>query len=213
MKLEEKKEYILNIIKILDKKYKDVDIALEFSNPFELLAAVILSAQCTDERVNKVTESLFKRYKTLKDYAQADRAELENIIRSAGFFRNKAKNIINSAKIVLEKYGGEVPSTMEKLLELPGVARKTANVVLGSAFGKSEGIAVDTHVIRISNLLKLTKSEDPVKIEKDLMEIVPQKNWKKISFLIQTLGRRVCKARRPDHAQCPLNKICPSSSM
>jgi endonuclease-3 len=213
VKLEEKKEYILNIIKILDKKYKDVDIALEFSNPFELLAAVILSAQCTDERVNKVTESLFKRYKTLKDYAQADRAELENIIRSAGFFRNKAKNIINSAKIVLEKYGGEVPSTMEKLLELPGVARKTANVVLGSAFGKSEGIAVDTHVIRISNLLKLTKSEDPVKIEKDLMEIVPQKNWKKISFLIQTLGRRVCKARRPDHAQCPLNKICPSSSM
>ncbi|MDR2426188.1 MAG: endonuclease III [Endomicrobium sp.] len=213
MKSEDKKKNVLKIIKILDKQYKNVDIALGFSNPFELLVAVILSAQCTDERVNKVTEVLFRKYKTLKDYAQADSTELENIIRSAGFFRNKAKNIINSAKMVLEKYGGKVPQTMKELLELPGVARKTANVVLGSAFGKAEGIAVDTHVIRISNLLKLTKYDDPVKIEKDLMEIVPHKNWRKISFLIQTLGRRVCKARHPDHAQCFLNKICPSANV
>ncbi|MDR3253565.1 MAG: endonuclease III [Endomicrobium sp.] len=209
--VKNKKDYTLKIINILDKNYEFVKCALNFSNPFELLVATILSAQCTDERVNKITEELFKKYENVKDYADADIAELENYIKSAGFFRNKAKNIINSAKLIMERYNGSVPQTMEELLKLPGVARKTANVVLGSAFGKAEGIAVDTHVIRISNLLKLTKYDDPVKIEKDLMEIVPGKYWIKFSFMIQTLGRRICKARNPNHVVCPLNNICPSS--
>lgn len=208
---KDKKKYAAEIIKILDKEYKGIGIALNFSNPFELLAATILSAQCTDERVNKVTGDLFKKYRRIEDYAEADISELEQDIYSTGFFRNKAKNIKNSAKIILSKYNGKVPQTMAELLELPGVARKTANIVMGSAFGKYEGIAVDTHVIRIANLLKLTKSEDAVKIEKDLMEAVPKKHWDKFSFIIQTLGRRVCKARRPEHSVCPLNKICPSS--
>ncbi|MCL2144374.1 MAG: endonuclease III [Endomicrobia bacterium] len=211
MKLEYKKKYVLNIIKILEKEYGDVEIALEFNKPYELLFATILSAQCTDERVNKVTSVLFKKYKTLKDYSDAEISEFENDIHSTGFFRNKAKNIIGSAKMILEKHGGKVPQTMEELLELPGVARKTANIVLGGVFGKYEGMAVDTHVIRISNLLKITNHEDPVKIERDLMEIVPKKNRKNFSLLIQTLGRRVCKARRPEHSACPLNKICLSA--
>ncbi|MDR3274396.1 MAG: endonuclease III [Endomicrobium sp.] len=209
--VKNKKSYTLKIINILDKNYEFVKCALNFSNPFELLAATILSAQCTDERVNKITEELFKKYKNVKDYADADIAELENYIKSAGFFSNKAKNIINSAKLIMEQYNGSVPQTMGKLLKLPGVARKTANVVLGGAFGNAEGIAVDTHVIRISNLLKLTEYDDPVKIEKDLMGIVPGKSWIKFPFLIQTLGRRICKARNPNHTVCPLNSICPSS--
>jgi endonuclease-3 len=213
MKAEEKKKYVLNIIKILEREYGSVQVALEFEKPYELLFATILSAQCTDERVNKVTSALFKKYKKLADYAGADASEFENDIRSTGFFRNKAKNIINSAKMILDKYGGKVPQTMEELLNLPGVARKTANIVLGSAFGKFEGLAVDTHVIRISNLLKITKHEDPVKIERDLMALVPEKNWKNFSLLIQTLGRRVCKARRPNHAGCPLNKTCLSAGV
>lgn len=207
-----KKEYVLQIIRILDKEYEGVDIALQFSTPFELLTATILSAQCTDIRVNIVTKTLFKKYKTIKDYANANQSEFENDIRSTGFFRNKAKNIINCAKIILNKYNGKVPQTMEELTKLPGIGRKTANIVLSSGFGKYEGIAVDTHVIRITNLLKLTKHKDPEKIEKDLMEIVPKKRWKEFSFLIQTLGRRVCKARNPKHSACPLNKICPSAS-
>jgi endonuclease-3 len=206
-----KKEYAVRIIKILEKNYGYIKCALNFSSPFELLTATILSAQCTDERVNKVTEDLFKRYKNVEDYANANILELENYIKSAGFFRNKAKNIIKSAQMVINKYNGGVPQTMKELLELSGVARKTANVVLGSAFGKSEGIAVDTHVIRITNLLKLTKYDDPVKIEKDLMKIIPKKYWMSFSFLIQTLGRRICKARNPEHVVCPLNEICPSS--
>lgn len=210
---KDKKEYVMRIIKILDKEYKGIDIALNFKTPYELLFATILSAQCTDERVNIVTSKLFKKYRKLEDYANADISEFENDIRSAGFYRNKAKNIINSAKMILEKFNGEVPQTMEELVQLPGAARKTSNIVLGSAFGKSEGIAVDTHVIRICNLLGLTKNQDPVKIEKDLMEIVPKKYWIKFPFLIQTLGRRVCIARRPQHAACPLNKICPSANI
>ena len=208
---KDKKKYTAEIIKILEKEYGDVQVALEFRKPYELLFATILSAQCTDERVNKVTSVLFKKYKTLKDYANADISEFENDIRSTGFFRNKAKNIINSAKMILDKYQGKVPQTMEELVELPGVARPTANIVLSAAYGKYEGIAVDTHVIRISNLLNLTKHKDAVKIEKDLMKIVPRKNWKNFSLLIQTLGRRVCKARRPGHDFCPLKEICPSA--
>jgi endonuclease-3 len=205
-----KKEYAIRIIKILEKDYKCVKCALNFSSPFELLMATILSAQCTDERVNKITENLFKRYKNVEDYANADILELESYIKSAGFFRNKAKNIIKSAKMIINEYNGDVPQTMKELLELSGVARKTANVVLGSAFGKSEGIAVDTHVIRIVNLLKLTEYDDPVRIEKDLMKTVPKKHWLNFSLMIQTLGRRICKSRNPDHIFCSLNKICPS---
>ncbi|MDR0398724.1 endonuclease III [Candidatus Endomicrobiellum devescovinae] len=207
---KDKKKYVLKIIKNLKETFGYIKCPLKFSNPFEILVAVILSAQCTDERVNKITESLFKKYKRLQDYANADISEFENRIKSAGFFRNKAKNIIKSAQMVLRLYDGQVPQTMEELLKLPGVARKTANVVLGHAFCKAEGIAVDTHVIRIANLLKLTKYENPVKIEKDLMAIVPKQYWINFSLLIQTLGRKVCKARNPNHAACPLNKICPS---
>jgi endonuclease-3 len=206
-----KKEYSARIIKILEKDYGHVNCTLDFSSPFELLTATILSAQCTDERVNKVTEDLFKRYKNIEDYANADILELENYIKSVGFFRNKAKNIIKSAQMVVNRYNGGVPQTMEELLELSGVGRKTANIVLGSAFGKTEGIAVDTHVIRIANLLKLAECDDPVKIEKDLMRTIPPKYWPSFSFLIQTLGRRICKAKNPEHVVCPLNEICPSS--
>jgi endonuclease-3 len=207
---KDKKKYVLKIIKNLKETFGYIKCPLKFSNPFEILVAVILSAQCTDERVNKITESLFKKYKRLQDYANADISEFENCIKTAGFFRNKAKNIIKSAQMVLRLYDGQVPQTMEELLKLPGVARKTANVVLGHAFCKAEGIAVDTHAIRIANLLKLTKYENPVKIEKDLMAIVPKQYWINFSLLIQTLGRKVCKARNPNHAACPLNKICPS---
>ncbi|MCA6073188.1 MAG: endonuclease III [Endomicrobium sp.] len=205
-----KKKYAFKITKILEKDFGDVKCALNFSTPFELLVAVILSAQCTDERVNKVTENVFKRYKNINDYAKVDVLEFENYIRSTGFFRNKAKNIIRSAQLITDNYDGIVPQTMEELLVLPGVARKTANVVLGSAFGRVEGIAVDTHVIRIANLLRLTKYNDPVKIEKDLMKAVPKEYWVKFSFYIQTLGRRICRARSPDHSTCPLNKVCPA---
>jgi endonuclease-3 len=206
-----KKEYAVRIIKILEKNYGHVKCALDFSSPFELLTATILSAQCADERVNKVTEDLFKRYKSIEGYANADILELENYIKSVGFFRNKAKNIIKSAQMVVNRYNGDMPQTMEELLELSGVGRKTANIVLGSAFGKTEGIAVDTHVIRIANLLKLTEYADPVKIEKDLMKIIPPKYWMNFSFMIQSLGRRICKARNPNHVICPLNELCPSS--
>jgi len=204
---KDKKKYVARIIKILSDEYPKAKCALNFASPHELLFAVILSAQCTDERVNKITAVLFKKYKTLESYANADLAELENIVRPAGFYRNKAKNIKASAKKLLDNYGGAVPQTMEELLTLPGVARKTANVVLGNAFGKNCGIAVDTHVIRISNLLKLTKNQDPVKIEKDLMEIVPQPRWTEFSHLIQTLGRRVCKARNPNCKECRVTAV------
>jgi len=203
-----KQEKVNKIIKILDKEYGDVDIALNFSNVFELMVATILSAQCTDKRVNIVTSTLFKKYKTVKDYANADLKEFENDIKSTGFYRNKAKNIIETANIVLNKFDGIVPKTMEELTTLKGVARKTANIVLGSGYGINVGIAVDTHVIRLTNLIGLSKNSDPKKIEKDLMKIVPKKYWKNISFMIQTLGRRVCIARRPKCDICPVNKLC-----
>jgi endonuclease-3 len=203
-----KQEKVNKIIKILDKEYGDVDIALEFSNVFELMVATILSAQCTDKRVNIVTSTLFKKYKTIKDYASADLKEFENDIKSTGFYRNKAKNIIETANIVLNKFDGVVPKTMEELTTLKGVARKTANIVLGSGYGINVGIAVDTHVIRLTNLIGLSKNSDPKKIEQDLMKIIPKKYWKNISFMIQTLGRRVCIARRPKCDICPINKLC-----
>jgi endonuclease-3 len=203
-----KQNKVDEIIKILDKEYGDVDIALNFSNVFELMVATILSAQCTDKRVNIVTSTLFKKYKTIKDYAKADIKEFENDIKSTGFYRNKAKNIIETANIVLNKFNGVVPKTMEELITLKGVARKTANIVLGSGYGINVGIAVDTHVIRLTNLIGLSKNSDPKKIEKDLMKIIPQKNWRNISFEIQTLGRRVCIARRPKCDVCPINHLC-----
>ena len=203
-----KQEKVNKIIKILDKEYGDVDIALNFSNVFELMVATILSAQCTDKRVNIVTSTLFKKYKTIKDYADADLKEFENDIKSTGFYRNKAKNIIETANIVLNKFDGVVPKTMEELTTLKGVARKTANIVLGSGYVINVGIAVDTHVIRLTNLIGLSKNSDPKKIEKDLMKIIPKKYWKNISFMIQTLGRRVCIARRPKCDICPINKLC-----
>ena len=203
-----KQEKVNKIIKILDKEYGDVDIALNFSNVFELMVATILSAQCTDKRVNIVTSALFKKYKTVKDYADAELKEFENDIKSTGFYRNKAKNIIETANIVLSKFNGVVPKTMEELTTLKGVARKTANIVLGSGYGINVGIAVDTHVIRLTNLIGLSKNSDPKKIEQDLMKIIPKKYWKNISFMIQTLGRRVCIARRPKCDICPINKLC-----
>ena len=203
-----KRSKVDEIIKILDKEYGDVDIALNFSNVFELMVATILSAQCTDKRVNIVTSMLFKKYKTIKDYAKADLKEFENDIKSTGFYRNKAKNIIETANIVLNKFNGVVPKTMEELITLKGVARKTANIVLGSGYGINVGIAVDTHVIRLTNLIGLSKNSDPKKIEQDLMKIIPKKNWKNISFEIQTLGRRVCIARRPKCDICPIKHLC-----
>ncbi|MBR4631740.1 MAG: endonuclease III [Elusimicrobia bacterium] len=203
-----KQEQVNKIVKILNKEYGDVGIALNFSNVFELMVATILSAQCTDKRVNIVTSSLFKKYKTIQDYAKADLKEFEQDIKSTGFYRNKAKNIIETANIVLNKFNGVVPKTMEELITLKGVARKTANIVLGSGYGITAGIAVDTHVIRLTNLIGLSKNSDPKKIEQDLMKIIPKKNWENISFVIQTLGRRVCIARRPKCYICPINKLC-----
>jgi endonuclease-3 len=203
-----KKEDIDKVIKILEKEYGNVGIALNFSNVFELLVATILSAQCTDKRVNIVTSTLFKKYKTIKDYATANIEEFEQDIKSTGFYRNKAKNIITTANIILDKFNGTVPKTMDELLTLRGVARKTANIVLGSGYGIYVGIAVDTHVIRLSNLIGLTQNSDPKKIEKDLMNIVPEKFRYNISFVIQTLGRRICIARRPKCAICPIKHLC-----
>lgn len=201
---------ITQIISLLKKEYPKVKIALDYRTSFELLLATILSAQCTDVRVNKVTPPLFKKYKTAKDYARANLSELEADIRSTGFYRNKAKNIIGAAKVVLENFKGVVPDTMEALLTLPGVARKTANVVLYSAFGKNYGIAVDTHVKRLAPRLGLSNNNTPEKIEEDLMKIVPQKNWGEFSLLLIQHGREVCTARKPLCPRCILNKICPS---
>lgn len=175
----------------------------------ELLVATILSAQCTDKRVNIVTRGLFKKYGSVSDYAKAEIKILEQDIRSTGFYRNKARNIVNAARMILDKYSGKVPRTMEEILELPGVARKTANIVLGNAYGVVVGIAVDTHVRRVSQRLGLTENEDPVKIEQDLMKLVPKKDWFAYSYLLQSLGRDACVARGPECPRCALNGLCP----
>jgi len=201
------------VIARLKREYPDAKTALNWSNPLELLVAVILSAQCTDERVNRVTERLFRKYRTAEDYAGAPLEELEQDIRPTGFYRNKARAIQGMARALLERHGGEVPKTMEELVALPGVGRKTANVVLGNAFGVNEGVVVDTHVRRVSRRLGLTSSDDPEKIERDLLPQVPEEERTLFAHLLIFHGRRVCKARRPDCPGCVLNDICPSSGL
>lgn len=205
------KERIGDIIKILRRSYPESRTALGFESPLEILVATILAAQCTDERVNKVTATLFKKYRKAADYAKADQAVFESEIRSTGFFRNKARSIINASKKIVEDFGGEVPDNMEDLLTLPGVARKTANIVLSSAFKKAEGIAVDTHVRRLSARLGLSKEEDPDKIEKDLMAIVPKDDWLDFNYLLVSHGRKTCMARKPLCPGCELKYLCPSA--
>lgn len=195
----------------LEKAYNVKTTALHYKNPFELLVATILSAQCTDKRVNIVTQSLFQKFTSIKDFATVSQAELQKDIFSTGFYRNKAKNIIAAAKMVLEKFNGTVPQTMAQLIELPGVARKTANIVLSCGFGINDGMAVDTHVKRLSFRIGLTENRDPQKIEKDLLKLVPQKKWDKFSLLLIEHGRSVCTARKPNCAGCFLNDVCVSA--
>ncbi len=198
----------IEIYKILQKEYSKAKIALEYKNAIQLLVATILSAQCTDARVNIVTKTLFKKYKTVQDFAQADLKIFEQEIRSTGFYHNKAKNIINAAKIILEKFNGKVPDTMEGLISLPGVARKTANIVLSNAFGKVEGIAVDTHVKRLSYRIGLSDNVEPEKIEQDLMKSLPKEIWFKISYLLIEHGRKICTAKKPLCDRCVIEKKC-----
>jgi endonuclease III len=195
----------------LAKDYPDAHCALEHSSAFELLVATILSAQCTDVRVNLVTRPLFKKYRSPKDFAEADLKALEQDIRSTGFFRNKARNIQGAARLLVEKHGGRVPETMDALLELPGVARKTANVVLGTWFRKAAGVVVDTHVLRISRRLGLTREEDPKKIEQDLQRLLPSKEWINFSHRVIWHGRKICVARKPKCAECSIASCCPSA--
>lgn len=209
--MQTKERFIREIISALGKDNPKAQTELVFKTPHQLLVATILSAQCTDARVNLVTKDLFKKYKTVNDFAEADLGELEQDIHSTGFFRNKAKNIIEASKIIAEKYKGKVPEEMDDLITLPGVARKTANVVLSDAFGKQSGIAVDTHVIRLANLLGITESKDPKTIEKELMSVTEQKDWGKLSNLLILHGRRICAARKPACEACRLNKLCPSA--
>jgi endonuclease-3 len=209
----QKLERTAQIIKLLKRAHPDAKCALNHSNPFELLIATILSAQCTDERVNIVTADLFRKYRKPEDYLKVRDTELQQDIRTTGFFRNKTKSIQGACKVLIDEFGGQVPQTMEELLRVPGAARKTSNVVLGVGFGIAEGVVVDTHVSRLSQRLKLTRQKDPVKIEKDLMTLVPRKDWIIFSHLLIFHGRRVCKARRPLCEECVVEKLCPSSML
>jgi endonuclease III len=205
---------VAEILKRLKKEYAGTpQTALHFSTPFELLVATILSAQTTDVHVNKVTETLFKKYHTISDFADTTPEKLATDVSSINFYRNKAKNINNAAKLVLKDFDGKVPQTMEELVTLPGVARKTANIVLSSAFGINQGIAVDTHVKRLAKRLGLTKHDDPVKVENDLLPVTPQKEWGNLSHLLIFHGRRICQAKKPNHSECVLYNICPSRNI
>jgi endonuclease-3 len=201
------------VVRRLRGEYPEAQCALTHEDPYQLIVATILSAQCTDEMVNRVTPALFRRYPTAEKLAKARIPDVEALIKSTGFFRNKAKNITGMAKTLVKDFGGKVPQTMEELLLLPGVARKTANVVLGVAFGKAEGVVVDTHVHRLSRRLGLTKEDDPKKIERDLMEALPKGDWIDIGHLLIWHGRRVCSARKPLCETCVLNDRCPSSTV
>ena len=200
-----------DIIRRLKRAYPDARCSLNHTNAFELLVATILSAQCTDERVNIVTADLFRKYRKPEDYLKVSPRELEKDIQSTGFFRNKTKSIQGTSRVLTEQYEGRVPQTMEELLELPGVARKTANVVLGNAFDIRSGVVVDTHVTRLSHRLALSHEKDPTKIERDLIEIVPRKDWVIFSHLMIAHGRKICRARNPLCEECPVEKLCPSS--
>lgn len=233
--MKEDQQGIIAILNLLKKTYPHAKIVLKYGNPWELLVAVMLSAQCTDVMVNKVTEKLFKKYLKFDDYVRADIKAFEQDIKSTGFYHNKAKNVLAAAKLVREKFGGKIPKTMDELLTVPGVARKTANVVLGNAHSVVEGIAVDTHVHRLSQRLRLVdlnkiggkkeitftkagktivdykKDADPNKIEQELMGVIPKQDWFKTTYLLIDHGRAVCKAQHPDCSHCVLNKLCPVS--
>jgi len=206
------KDKAQRIYKILEKTYPHARIALDYKTPIDLLVATILSAQCTDKRVNLVTKDLFKRYKTPKDYAKADPKVFGQEIRSTGFYNSKSNNIINAAKAIVKDFKGKVPDDMESLLQLSGVARKTATVVLYNTFHKIEGITCDTHVIRLSQRLGLSRQKNPKKIEQDLMELFPKKDWGKLSDLLIDHGRSLCLARNPQCGACPIKKLCPSAN-
>jgi len=207
-KMSKTPEDIDEVVRRLKKAYPDHRVALDHGNALELLVATILSAQCTDVRVNQVTRELFKKYKSAADYLKVTQEELENDIRPTGFFRNKARSIRGACEVIINRHGGEVPDTMEELVKLPGVGRKTANCVLANFFGKAEGIVVDTHVLRLTKLIGLTKNKDAVKVEQDLMKIVPKKDWIDFSNLLIHNGRKVCKAGRPDCEICVIREIC-----
>ncbi|MDF2953088.1 MAG: Endonuclease III [Thermodesulfobacterium sp.] len=208
MAKKEVREKAKEVIKRLKKTYPDAKIALKFENPLQLLIATILSAQCTDERVNEVTKELFRKYKTAEDFAKADLNELAEDIKSTGFYKQKAQYIKEACKIIVEKHKGEVPKTIEELMDLPGVARKTANIVLANAYGIVEGIPVDTHVRRLSQRIGLATSKQPEKIEKELMEVVGKKDWFIFPYLMQAHGRKVCIARKPKCEECILKDLC-----
>jgi endonuclease-3 len=202
---------INRILNILSKAYPDAKIALHFSNPLEMLVSTILSAQCTDERVNLVTKDLFKKYKTPEDYAKSEINELEAMIRSTGFYRSKAKNIRNACQIIVEKFNSKVPRTMNELTSLPGIGRKTANIILSNSYGVIEGIAVDTHVARVSKRLELTNAKEPDKIEQDLMKLIKKESWVSFTYQMIEHGRKICNARKPLCNQCLLKRLCPSA--
>ena len=201
---------INRILNILSKAYPNAKVALHFSNPLEMLVSTILSAQCTDERVNLVTKDLFKKYKTPEDYAKSEINELEAIIRSAGFYRSKTKNIRNACQIIVEKFDSKVPRTMNELTSLPGIGRKTANIILSNSYGVIEGIAVDTHVARVSKRLGLTNAKEPDKIEQDLMKLIKKELWVSFTYQMIEHGRQICSARKPICNQCLLKRLCPS---
>jgi endonuclease-3 len=211
-KLKERKARIARMERVLKKLYPGAKIALNFSNDWELLVAVELSAQCTDKMVNKVTEKLFKKYKTLNDYCNATQKEFEQDIHATGFFRNKAKNILAAAKLVQKRFGGAIPKTMEEMLTIPGVARKTANVVLSNAHGLAFGIAVDTHIKRFTQRFDLSDYKDPVRIERDLMEILPKREWNTFTYRLINYGREICPARPHPCEQHPLTYIYPKAA-
>jgi endonuclease-3 len=210
--LKKKRERAKKIFETLDPLYTHEKTALKYKTPFQLLISTILSAQCTDKQVNQVTKALFKKYKKPEDYLNAPIAELEDDIRPTGFFRNKAKSLKGCSQGLLDLYGGEVPSTMEEMLKLPGVGRKTANCVLGAAFDVP-GVVVDTHVKRLALRLGLSKNQDPDKIEKDIEKLLPEGSWRRFSDILIYHGREICKARNPTHTRCPVFKLCPSNSI
>jgi len=212
-RMKSARDRLPEIIEVLRREFPESRTALKFETPFQILVATILAAQCTDERVNKVTPGLFRKYPTAAAFASADREELENEIRSTGFFRIKAKSILGAAKKIVEDFGGRVPDTMAELLILPGVARKTANIVLSAGYGKVEGIAVDTHVRRLAGRLGLSRESDPEKIEGDLMRIVPREDWLDLNSMLVDHGRKTCRARKPDCPVCPIRHLCPSANV